>query len=81
MMETLTKNAQEIPCAETPPKNGQTILGIYQIRSNSLTIVMGQPGKPARPLSLDDPEGGVVFNFDRAKMFNKIENQLYSNWR
>lgn len=77
----LKKIDLQIDDAHAPSQNGKTILGIYQISSNSLTVVVGQPGKPARPLSLDDPEGAVVFNFDRTKIINKIENQLYSNWR
>ena len=59
-----------------PLQKGGTISGIYQISSSSLTVALAQPGQPARPLSLDDSEGAVVFNFDRIEIFNKIENQL-----
>lgn len=57
----------QIVDADAPSQNGQTILGIYQISSRSLTVVVGQPGQPERPLSLDDYEGAVVFYFDRIK--------------
>ena len=63
----LKKIDLQIHDAHASSQNGMTILGIYQVYSNSLTIVVGQPGNPARPLSLDDPEGAVVFNFDRTK--------------
>lgn len=47
-------------------QNGKTILGIYEISSDTLTVVVGLPGQPARPLSLDEPRGAVVFNFVRS---------------
>ncbi len=40
-------------------QNGKTIFGIYEIRSDTLTVVVGLPGQPARPLSLDEPRGAV----------------------
>ena len=46
-------------------QNGKTILGIYEIDSDTLTVVVGPPDKPARPHSLDEPEGAVIFNFVR----------------
>jgi len=47
-------------------QKGKTILGIYKINSDTLTVVLGAPGKPARPLSLDEPRDAVVFNFIRS---------------
>ena len=47
-------------------QNGKTMLGIYKINSDTLTVVLGAPGKPARPLSLDEPRDAVVFNFIRS---------------
>ncbi|MEX1328916.1 MAG: hypothetical protein AB1Z29_19095 [Desulfobacterales bacterium] len=47
-------------------QKGKTILGIYEIDSDTLTIVLGLPGKQERPLSLDEPSGAVVFNFLRS---------------
>ena len=47
-------------------QNGKTILGIYEIDSDTLTIVLGLPGKQERPLSLDEPSGAAVFNFVRS---------------
>jgi uncharacterized protein (TIGR03067 family) len=47
-------------------QNGKTMLGIYKINSGTLTVVLGSPGKPARPLSLDEPRDAVVFNFVRS---------------
>ena len=47
-------------------QKGKTILGIYEIDSDTLTIVLGLPGKQERPLSLDEPSGAVVFNFVRS---------------
>ena len=61
----LKKIDLQIDDAHAPSQNGKTILGIYQISSNSLTIVVGRPGKIVRPHSFDDPEGAVIFNFDR----------------
>lgn len=47
-------------------QKGKTILGIYEIDSDTLTIVLGLPGKQERPLSLDESSGAVVFNFVRS---------------
>ena len=47
-------------------QKGKTILGIYESDSDALTVVLGAPGKSARPLSLDEPSGAVVFNFVRS---------------
>ena len=52
--------------AHTPSQNGRKILGIYQISRNSLTVVMGLPGRLSRPLSFDEAKGAIVFNFDRS---------------
>jgi uncharacterized protein (TIGR03067 family) len=52
--------------AHTQSQNGRTILGIYQISRNLLTVVMGLPGKPSRPLSFDETKGAFVFHFDRS---------------
>jgi uncharacterized protein (TIGR03067 family) len=46
-------------------QNEKTILGIYEISSDTLTVVVALPGKPVRPLSLDEPRGAMVFNFVR----------------
>ena len=62
----LKKIDLQINDAHTPSLNGKTILGIYKISGNTLTVVLGQPGKPARPHSLDEPVSAVVFNFDRS---------------
>ncbi len=56
----------QINDAHTPSLNGKAILGIYEINSNTLTVVMGQPGKPARPYSPDESRGIVIFNFVRS---------------
>lgn len=47
-------------------QNGKTILGIYEITGNTLTVVLDLPGEQARPLSLDEPRGTMVFNFVRS---------------
>ena len=47
-------------------QKGKTILGIYEIDSDTLTIVLSLPGKQERPLSLDEPSSAVVFNFLRS---------------
>jgi len=47
-------------------QKGKTILGIYEIDSDTLTIVLDLPGKQERPLSLDESSGAVVFNFVRS---------------
>lgn len=47
-------------------QTGKTILGIYEIDSDTLTIVLDLPGKQERPLSLDELSGAVVFNFVRS---------------
>ena len=47
-------------------QNGRTILGIYEINNDTLLVVMGQPGVPARPLYLDEHRGAVVFDFVRS---------------
>jgi len=47
-------------------QNGKKMLGIYEINSDTLTVVVGRPGKPARPLSLEEPRGAMVFNFVRS---------------
>ncbi|MGD2015218.1 MAG: hypothetical protein PVH37_10875 [Desulfobacterales bacterium] len=44
-------------------QKGKTILGIYEIDRDTLTIVLGRPGIQERPLSLDEPSGAVVFYF------------------
>ncbi len=62
----LNKIDLKINDAHAPSQKGRTILGIYQIGSSSLTVVVGQPGHPARPLSLEDQESAIVFNFDRS---------------
>ena len=62
----LKKIDLQINEAHTPSQNGKTILGIYEISSNILTIVVGQPGKLTRPLPLDEPRGEIVFNFERS---------------
>jgi uncharacterized protein (TIGR03067 family) len=48
------------------PQKGKMILGIYEIDSDTLTIVLDLPGKQERPRSLDEPRGAVVFNFVRS---------------
>ena len=62
----LKKIDLQINDAHAPSQNGKTILGIYEISNNALTVVEGQPGKPARPISLDEPGSAAVFNFDRS---------------
>ena len=47
-------------------QKGKTVLGIYEFTSDTLTVVLGVPGKPARPLSLDEPIDAVVFDFVRS---------------
>ena len=62
----LKKIDLQINDAYARSQKGKTILGIYEIDSDTLTIVLGLPGKQARPLSLDEPSGAVVFNFLRS---------------
>ena len=47
-------------------QNGKTILGIYEINSDTLTVVMGIAGKQARPGSFEESRGVMVFNFVRS---------------
>ena len=44
-------------------QNGKTIMGIFEINCDALTVVVGPPGKSPRPLSLDEHGGVVVFDF------------------
>ena len=62
----LKKIDLQINDTHTRSQNGKTILGIYEINNDTLTVVLGQPGKPARPLSLDEHWGAVVFDFVRS---------------
>ena len=59
----LKKIDLQINDAHARTQNGKTILGIYEINKDTLTVVLDLPGKQARPLSLDEPRGAVVFNF------------------
>ena len=45
---------------------GKTLFGIYEINGDTLTLVTSEPGKQVRPLSFDEPEDAVVFNFVRS---------------
>ena len=46
--------------------NGITLLGIYEIDGNTLTLITGKAGNRSRPSSLDEYEKTVVFNFVRS---------------
>jgi uncharacterized protein (TIGR03067 family) len=46
--------------------NGKTLLGIYEIDGNSLTLITGKPGSRLRPSSLDEYDKAIVFNFLRS---------------
>ena len=43
-----------------------TLLGIYEIDEGILTFITAAPGRNLRPLSFDDPEEAVIFNFVRS---------------
>jgi uncharacterized protein (TIGR03067 family) len=62
----LKKIDLQINDTHTRSQKGKTILGIYEIGSDTLTIVLDLSGKQERPLSLDEPCGAVVFNFVRS---------------
>jgi uncharacterized protein (TIGR03067 family) len=44
----------------------RTLLGIYQVEEDILTFITAAPGENSRPLSFDEPQGAVVFNFVRS---------------
>lgn len=46
--------------------NGITLLGIYEIDGNSLTLMTSMPGSRLRPSSFDEYDHAVVFNFMRS---------------
>jgi uncharacterized protein (TIGR03067 family) len=46
--------------------NGATLLGIYEIDGNSLTLMTGVPGTQLRPTSFDNEHEAVVFSFVRS---------------
>ncbi len=62
----LKKIDLQISDAHARSQNGKTILGIYEINSDTLTVVLDLPGNQTRPLSLDEPRGAMVFNFVRS---------------
>ncbi|MGD2269678.1 MAG: hypothetical protein PVI06_04705 [Desulfobacterales bacterium] len=45
---------------------GKTLLGIYKLEAETLTIVTGEPGDQLRPRSFDEYEKAVVFIFARS---------------
>jgi uncharacterized protein (TIGR03067 family) len=47
-------------------QNGTTLLGIYEIEGNNLTLITSKPGNPIRPSSFDEYDKAVVFNFVRS---------------
>lgn len=47
-------------------QNGTTLLGIYEIDGNNLTLITSKPGNPLRPSSFDEYDKAVVFNFVRS---------------
>lgn len=63
---TLKKIDLQIYDTHAQSQNGKTILGVYEINSDTLTVVLGVPGKQARPVSLEEPRGAMVFNFVRS---------------
>ena len=63
---TLKKIDLQIHDTHVRSQTGKTILGIYEINRDSLTVVMGIPGKQARPASFEEPRGDMVFNFVRS---------------
>ncbi len=46
--------------------NGITLLGIYEIDGNTLTLITSKAGNQLRPNSLDEYDKAVVFNFVRS---------------
>jgi hypothetical protein len=47
-------------------QNGVTLLGIYEIDGNHLTLITGEPGNPLRPCSFNEYDKVAVFNFMRS---------------
>lgn len=47
-------------------QNGTTLLGIYEIDGNNLTLITSMPDNPLRPSSFDGYDKAVVFNFVRS---------------
>ena len=47
-------------------QNGTTLLGIYEIHGNNLTLMTSMPDNPLRPGSFDEYDRAVVFNFVRS---------------
>lgn len=43
-----------------------TLLGIYEIDGNTLTLITGKSANSLRPASFDDPVSAVVFSFVRS---------------
>ena len=46
--------------------NGKTLLGIYEIDGNTLTLITSRPGNRHRPVSFDENGKTIVFNFVRS---------------
>lgn len=46
--------------------NGTTLLGIYEIDGNTLTLITSTPGNRLRPTSFDESGKAVVFSFVRS---------------
>jgi uncharacterized protein (TIGR03067 family) len=47
-------------------QNGNTILGIYEINRDTLTVVLGIGCNPSRPTCFDESRHSAVFNFVRS---------------
>jgi uncharacterized protein (TIGR03067 family) len=62
----LKKIDLEITDTHATVNNGKILLGIYDVDDESLTFITNKPGNLSRPLSFDETEEAVVFNFVRS---------------
>jgi uncharacterized protein (TIGR03067 family) len=56
----------EISDTSVQPHYGKTLLGIYKIEEDTLTIVTSEPGGQLRPRSFEEYEKAVVYIFARS---------------
>jgi len=63
---SLRKIDFQIDDTNSKSQNGNLMLGIYEINSDSLTVVLGIGCNPTRPNSFDESGKAAIFNFVRS---------------
>ena len=56
----------EIDEAHARAQDGKALFGIYEINNDTLTFVISKPGRQSRPLTFDEPNEAMVYNFVRS---------------